>query len=159
MTENDEINIMSALLAKQQGCDKVVVLINRNAYQNVLEQHSMDSVISPSETTVGTLLTALSSRSYNRIQPVDESGGHMLEFTVQPESKLAGQAFDAIQWPANAIPIAVGVPLEADDPDGARKLMFSDSTATLKGGENVIVYVIDKNNATLNELVDIPFFV
>lgn len=159
VTENDEINIMSALLAKQQGCDKVVVLINRNAYQTVLEQHSMDSVISPSETTVGTLLTALSNRSYNRIQPVDEAGGHMLEFTVQPESRLSGQAFNAIQWPPNAIPIAVGVPLEADAPDGARKLMFSDSNATLKGGENVIVYVIDKNNATLNELVDIPFFV
>ena len=158
VTENDEINIMSALLAKQQGCDKVVVLINRNAYQTVLEQHNMDAVISPSETTVGTLLTALSSRSYNRIQPVDESGGHLLEFNVHEKSKISGQAFNAIQWPDNIVPIAAGVSLEASDPDPARKLVFTDSSAVLQGGESVIAYVIDKNNATLNDLVDIPYF-
>ena len=58
ITNRDEANIMSALLAKRLGARKVMALINRNAYVDIVEESDeIDVVISPQQATIGSLLT------------------------------------------------------------------------------------------------------
>ena len=57
VTNDDEHNIMSALLAKQLGARKVIALINRGSYVNLVQSGQIDIAISPAQQTLGTLLT------------------------------------------------------------------------------------------------------
>ena len=158
VTERDEENIISALLAKQLGCTRTAVLINRNAYQKVLLDHDMDTVISPSEITVGILLKAISDRKRERIQAIGELGAHVLELTVQTNAELAGMMLNKVEWPANIIPCVLGNAPDPESNNGPLTVHFPDSDHMIAAGDHIIVYVTDKNNNTLNKLLDIPFY-
>ena len=56
VTNDDENNIMSSLLAKRMGARRVVSLINRRAYVDLLQSGQIDIAISPAQATIGTLL-------------------------------------------------------------------------------------------------------
>ncbi|MEJ2577386.1 MAG: Trk system potassium transporter TrkA, partial [Gammaproteobacteria bacterium] len=57
VTNDDEANILSAMLAKRLGARKVMALINRASYVDLVESSTIDIAISPQQATIGTLLT------------------------------------------------------------------------------------------------------
>ncbi|MEX0607757.1 MAG: Trk system potassium transporter TrkA, partial [Halofilum sp. (in: g-proteobacteria)] len=57
LTNDDEANILSAMLAKRMGATKVMSLINRPAYVDLVESGIIDIAISPQQATIGSLLT------------------------------------------------------------------------------------------------------
>jgi len=59
VTNDDENNIMSCLLAKRMGARRVVALINRRSYVDLLQSGQIDIAISPAQTTIGSLLAPL----------------------------------------------------------------------------------------------------
>ena len=56
VTNDDEANILSAMLAKRLGARKVMSLINRLAYVDLVEGGAIDIAISPQQATVSALL-------------------------------------------------------------------------------------------------------
>jgi trk system potassium uptake protein TrkA len=56
VTNAEEANILSAMLAKRLGCHKVVALINRAAYAELMESTAIDVALSPQQVTIGSLL-------------------------------------------------------------------------------------------------------
>ena len=58
LTNDDEANILSSMLAKRMGADKVITLINRPAYVDLVESDRIDVAVSPQQVTIGSLLTA-----------------------------------------------------------------------------------------------------
>ena len=56
VTNDDETNILSAMLAKRLGARKVMALINRPAYVDLVESGPIDVAISPQQATIGSLL-------------------------------------------------------------------------------------------------------
>jgi trk system potassium uptake protein len=56
LTNDDENNIMAALLAKRMGARRVAALINRRAYADLVQGSQIDIAISPAQTSIGTLL-------------------------------------------------------------------------------------------------------
>ena len=56
VTNDDEANILSAMLAKRLGARKVMALINRHAYVDMVQSGSVDIAISPQQATIGSLL-------------------------------------------------------------------------------------------------------
>ena len=57
LTNDDEVNIMSSLLAKRLGARKVMTLINKAAYVDLVQGGMIDVAISPQQATIGSLLT------------------------------------------------------------------------------------------------------
>ncbi len=57
LTNEDETNIMSAMLAKRMGAKKVMVLIQRGAYVDLVQGGVIDVAISPQQATISALLT------------------------------------------------------------------------------------------------------
>jgi len=57
LTNDDEANILSAMLAKRMGAKKIMSLINRPAYVDLVERGIIDVAISPQQITIGALLT------------------------------------------------------------------------------------------------------
>ena len=56
VTNAEEANILSAMLAKRLGCHKVMALINRPAYAELMESGTIDVALSPQQVTIGSLL-------------------------------------------------------------------------------------------------------
>ena len=56
LTNDDEANIMSSLLAKRLGAKKVMTIINNPAYVDLIQGGDIDIAISPQLATIGTLL-------------------------------------------------------------------------------------------------------
>ena len=52
VTNDDESNIMSSLLAKRMGARRVVALINRRSYVDLLQAGQIDIAISPAQATI-----------------------------------------------------------------------------------------------------------
>ena len=69
VTNEDEANIMSALLAKKMGAKKTMVLIQRGAYVDLVQGGSIDIAISPQQATISALLTHAPGRHRQRLQP------------------------------------------------------------------------------------------
>ena len=59
LTNNDEINMVSALLAKRLGSKRVLVLVNRPDYREIMEENHIDVPISPREMTLGAVLRSV----------------------------------------------------------------------------------------------------
>ncbi|MEK9767269.1 MAG: Trk system potassium transporter TrkA, partial [Thalassolituus sp.] len=57
LTNDDEVNIMASLLAKRHGARKVMTLINKAAYVDLVQGGMIDVAISPQQATIGSLLT------------------------------------------------------------------------------------------------------
>ncbi|MBK1731977.1 Trk system potassium transporter TrkA [Thiococcus pfennigii] len=56
VTNDDEVNVLAAMLAKRLGAHKVMALINRPAYVDLVQHGAIDIAISPQQATIGTLL-------------------------------------------------------------------------------------------------------
>lgn len=56
VTERDEVNILSANLAKRLGAKRVMALVNRPAYVEHLDHRDINVVISPRIATIGSVL-------------------------------------------------------------------------------------------------------
>jgi trk system potassium uptake protein TrkA len=59
LTNDDENNIMSASLAKRMGCKRVVAIVNRRAYAEMIQGGPIDIAISPAQVSIGSLLAHL----------------------------------------------------------------------------------------------------
>ena len=57
LTNNDESNIMMSMLAKRMGAKKVIAIINRVSYVDLMESGAIDIAVSPQQITIGSLLT------------------------------------------------------------------------------------------------------
>ena len=56
LTSDDEDNIMACLLAKRMGAKRVLALINRRAYADLVQGTQIDIALSPAQTVIGELL-------------------------------------------------------------------------------------------------------
>ena len=79
LTNNDEVNILSALLAKRSGAIRAVTLINKPSYIPLINTLGVNSVISPAQITVSSILSKIRSGSIKSIHSIIEERGEVLK--------------------------------------------------------------------------------
>lgn len=154
VTEHDEVNIMSALLARQLGVGNIAVMINRSSYMNVLKANNVDVVISPSMLTVGALLTHVRERPFEMIHTLDENGAAVIEFFVHDAAdKLLGRRLSEVTWPAGTRACALIRPESGNDAgrQGAYQMTVLSGGAQMAVGDHLLLYVSSPDALTLLE--------
>lgn len=102
LTNDDENNIMSSLLAKDLGAKRVVTIINRSRYVDLLEGNQIDIVVSPHLITIGNILAHIRHGDVVAIHPLRRGSAEAIEVVVHgtPEtSALVGRRVSEIRWP------------------------------------------------------------
>jgi trk system potassium uptake protein TrkA len=102
VTNADEANILSAMLAKELGCRKVMALINRPAYAEMMEKSTIDVAISPQQITIGTLLALARRGDMVKVHSLRRGRAEAIEAVVHgtPEtSRVAGKRVEQINLP------------------------------------------------------------
>jgi trk system potassium uptake protein TrkA len=139
VTNDDEDNIMAGSLAKRLGCPRVVALVNRRAYAEMIEGGPIDIGISPAQVSIGTLLAYVRQGDVAEVHSLRRGAAEALEIVAHGDrktSKVVGRRIDEIEWP-NGVTVAALV-RNFDQPVVVGQT--DDWTAITRYGEVVIAH-------------------
>ncbi len=105
LTNDDENNIMSALLAKRLGAHKVIALINRKAYVDLVQSGGIDIAISPAQVTIGSLLAFVRHGDVAAVHSLRRGAAEAMELVAhgdEKSSKVVGRKIEDIKLPKGA---------------------------------------------------------
>jgi trk system potassium uptake protein TrkA len=105
LTNDDEANILSAMLAKKLGSKNVISIINKISYSDLVEKQEIDITISPEDLTMGALLTHIRKGSILKAHSLMHGFIELLEIEVKDsiDSKIIGKNIDQINMSENTI--------------------------------------------------------
>jgi len=138
LTNDDEANILSSMLAKRMGAEKVIAIINRPSYVDLVESSSIDIAVSPQQITIGALLTHIRRGNMVRIHSLRRGAAEAIEAVAMGDkrsSRVVGRAIEEIDLPAGTtIPAIVR---------GEEVIIAHHDTVILEN-DHVILFVPDK---------------
>ena len=105
LTNDDENNIMSALLAKRMGARRVVALINRRSYADLVQGGQIDIAISPAQATIGKLLQHIRRGDVAAVHSLRRGAAEALELVAHGDEKtckVIGKKVEEIELPRGA---------------------------------------------------------
>ncbi|MEJ2425726.1 MAG: Trk system potassium transporter TrkA, partial [Candidatus Thiodiazotropha sp.] len=94
VTNDDEANILSAMLAKRLGAARVMALINRPSYVDLVQSGPIDIAISPQQATIGTLLTHVRRGDVVQVHSLRRGAAEAIEAVAHGDrgsSKVVGR--------------------------------------------------------------------
>ncbi len=102
VTNDDEANIMSAMLAKRMGAKKVMVLIQRRAYVDLVQGSVIDIAISPQQATISALLSHVRKADIVGVSSLRRGVAEAIEAVAHGDestSRVVGRVIDEIKLP------------------------------------------------------------
>ncbi|MDP2794979.1 MAG: Trk system potassium transporter TrkA [Sulfurisoma sp.] len=99
LTNDDEDNIMAASLAKRLGCKRVLALINRRAYADMVQGGPIDIGLSPAQVSIGALLTHVRRGDVAKVHSLRRGAAEALELVAHGDkttSKVVGRRIDEL---------------------------------------------------------------
>jgi len=138
LTNDDENNIMSALLAKQGGARKVIALINRSAYVGLVQGGKIDIAISPAQVTIGSLLAYVRQGDVAAVHSLRRGAAEALELVAHGDrlsSKVVGRRIEEIDSPKGA---TIGALVRGE------QVIIAHHDTMIEAEDHIIVFVNDK---------------
>lgn len=89
-TESDEMNMVSALLGKEVGCDDVVVTLSNTSYTPLANQLGINHALSPRISTADHILSHILGGTVTSLVSFYDNQAEILEINVSMDSKLVG---------------------------------------------------------------------
>ncbi|MGB3070833.1 MAG: Trk system potassium transporter TrkA [Ottowia sp.] len=142
LTNDDEDNIMSAMLAKRMGARRVMALINRRAYAEMMQGSAIDIAISPSHAVIGELLMHVRRGAVAAVHSLRSGTAEALEGIAHGDAKtsrLVGRRIEDIKLPAG---VRIGAIVRGEEGD-ARVLIPSGETV-IETDDHVIIFLPHK---------------
>ncbi len=138
VTNADEANILSAMLAKRLGARKVMALINKPAYAELIEAGTIDVAISPSQITLGTLLAHVRRGDVVKVHALRRGAAEAIEAVAhgdEDESRVVGRAIEQIRLPRGATISAV---VRGDE------VLMAHHDTVIQAGDHVIIFMSER---------------
>lgn len=102
MTNDDQVNIFSSMLAKRKGARKVISLINRPSYVDLVQGGSIDIAISPQLVTVSAVLARVREGGMLQVHSLRRGAAEAIETLVYGDartSRVVNRRLDEIRFP------------------------------------------------------------
>ena len=138
VTNDDEVNIMSCLMAKGLGVRQVMALIGKPAYVDLMQGGGIDVAISPEQATTSSLLTHVRRGDVARVHSLRRGAAEALETVAHGDrrnSKVVGRPVKSINLPPGT---AIGAIVRGD------QVLVSLSDARVKSEDHLILFLTDR---------------
>ncbi len=138
VTNDDDNNIMSCLLAKRFGARRVISLINRRSYVDLLQAGQIDIAISPAQTTIGSLLAHVRRGDVAQVHSLRRGAAEALEAVVHGDassSKLVGRRIEEIDLPKGSSIAALA---------RGEEVIMAHHDTVVQADDHVIIFVTNK---------------
>ncbi len=144
LTNDDQANLLSALMAKKMGAKKVLTLINKQNYAQLIEKDTIDIAISPQHITMGGILAHVRGDYTARVHSLRSGAAEAIEVEVTGDSsssKVVGKMIQNINLPPGC---NIGGLVRQD------KVMMAHRNVVIENKDHLIMFVTDKRN--INDL-------
>jgi trk system potassium uptake protein TrkA len=139
VTNDDEANILSSMLAKQLGAGKVMSLVNRYAYVDLIEkQATVDVAISPQQVTIGALLTHVRRGDVAAVHSLRRGAAEAIEAVAHGDSRtsrVVGRRIEQISLPEGA---TIGAVVRGED------VMMAHHDTLIESDDHLIIFMRDR---------------
>jgi len=138
LTNEDEANILSAMLAKQLGARRTMAIVNRAAYIDLIQSDKVDIAISPRLATVSALLLHVRRGDVKAAHSLRRGVAEVIEVVAHGDrstSKIVGRPLRTVKFPADT---TIGAIMRDD------KLIALNGDSVIEEGDHVVIFVIDK---------------
>lgn len=138
LTNSEEANILSSMLAKRLGAQKVMALINRASYVDLVEAGSIDIAISPQQVTIGSLLAHVRRGDVVKVHSLRRGAAEAMEAIAhgsERDSKVVGRAIEEIQLPKGASIVAI---VREDE------VIMAHHDTVIESDDHVIMFLTDR---------------
>lgn len=138
LTNRDEDNIMSSMLAKRLGAKRTMVLIQHKAYFELLEDSDIDVTISPQQTTISALLGHVRKADIVSVASLRRGVAEAIEAIAhgsEDNSLVVGKRIAQIKLPTGTTIGAI-----ARDED----IIVASKDTVIEADDRVILFLTDK---------------
>ncbi len=138
LTSDDEDNILSAMLAKHLGARKVMSLINRPSYVDLIQSDRIDVAISPQQDSVGALLRYIRKGDVVTVHSLRGGAAEAIEGVAHGDantSRLVGRRLNRIRVPPN---VTIGAVVRND------KVYMAHHDVVIEPNDHIILFLNDK---------------
>ncbi len=145
LTNDDENNLMAALLAKRMGARRVAALINRRAYADLLQGSQIDIAISPAQTSIGTLLAHVRRGDVAAVHSLRRGAAEALELVVHGDlhsSQVIGRRIEELPVIKGA---TIGAVVRRAGEGERHKVIMAHHDTVIEAEDHVIVFVVSKS--------------
>ena len=155
VTNDDEVNIMSALMAKRLGVRQGISLIAKPAYLDLVQGGEIDLAISPQQATIGTLLSHVRRADVARVHSLRRGAAEAMEAIAHGDvktSKVVGRRLSEIDLPDGT---TIGAIVRDEE------VLIAHHDVVIQPDDHVILFLVDKRQiAAVERLfqVSLSFF-
>ncbi|WP_435235988.1 Trk system potassium transporter TrkA [Psychromonas sp. PT13] len=138
VTNEDEANIMSAMLAKRMGARKTMVLIQRSAYVDLVAGSILNIAISPQQATISALLTHVRRADLKHVYSLREGLAEAIEIVARGDSstsKVVGQELGKLKLPPGT---SIGAIVRNEE------VLIAHDTTVVESDDHVILFLVNK---------------
>ena len=138
LTNDDEANILSSMLAKRAGARKVMTLINRAAYVDLIQSGDIDIAISPQQATIGSLLTHIRRGDVVKVHSLRRGAAEAIEAIAHGDattSKVVGRKIEELKLPQDT---TIGAIVRGDE------VIIAHHDTVIESEDHVILFLVDK---------------
>ncbi|MBT5074482.1 MAG: Trk system potassium transporter TrkA [Kordiimonadaceae bacterium] len=131
VTNDDKVNILSALLGKQMGCKSAITLINDHSFGDLTDSVGIEAFVDPRQTTVSSILQHMRRGRISSLQTISGGEAEVIEAVAVEASPLIGKPLREVKLPAGII---IGSIIHGDE------IIVPKGGSIIKSGDTVIVF-------------------
>lgn len=146
-SDADEVNLMTALLAKQAGSRRTLALVHKPAYAAVCERLGVDATLSPRLTMARQVLKYVRAGEVLSTRPVLEGRGEFLEFMATKDARITGGPIMKVNFPRGANICAVV---------GQKGAYVPRGMDVIQAGDRVVVFTTPRQRAAVERMFRRP---
>ena len=155
VTNDDEVNIMSSMMAKRLGVRQVIALISKPAYVDLVQGGEIDIAVSPQHATTSTLLSHVRRADVARVHSLRRGAAEAMEAIAHGDaknSKVVGRRIAGIDLPTGT---TIGAIVRGNE------VLIAHDDVMVEQDDHVILFLVDKKQVQAVERlfqVGVSFF-
>jgi len=131
VTKDDEVNLMAGLLAKREGAQRVVSLVQRPDYTEIYRQLGIDVVLSPREVACEQIMRYVRETELQSLTILEQGQAEVLELVAHEGSRVVGTPIHRLNMPRGALLATIVTDGKVRIPGGADQVAAGDTVVVL----------------------------
>ena len=134
LTNDDQVNVLTTMLALQEGCQRGLSLVNDNSFQALAGQFGMEVAINPRAITVSSILGNVRRGNVLRVHAISDESAEVLEAEIADGAPIAGSKLRDLDLGVHSI--RIGAVFRKG------KFIAPRGGTELKNGDRIVAFVM-----------------
>ena len=144
LTSDDEDNILSAMLAKRLGARRVLSLINRRAYADLMQGSTIDIALSPAQTVIGELLAHVRRGDVVAVHSLRRGAAEALEGVAHGDAKTSRLVGRSVPEIDALLPDGVRLGAVVRGAGEAQRVLMPNPETRIESDDHLIIFIPNK---------------